>query len=150
MRPPAGIAESHMDPREPVRGVTDSAMLGELPAEAIGRLVAVAGPDSGSTLTVAELRHLGGALRRGQPGHGALATLDASFMAFGVGKAFDEHAARASTERLAQLSDALAPYGTGRRCRGSPPERASASCSKTCAAAAGLPVTATGPSIDSR
>ena len=90
-------------------------MLGDLPADAIDRFVAVAGPGSGSTLPVAELRHLGGALRRAQPHHGALATLDASFMAFGVGMAFDEHTARASTERLAQVSDALAPYDTGRR-----------------------------------
>jgi FAD/FMN-containing dehydrogenase len=115
MRPPAAIAELHMDPREPLPSVTDSVMLGDLPADAIDRFVAAAGPGSGSTLPVAELRQLGGALRRAQPHHGALATLDASFMAFGVGKAFDEHTARASTEQLARVSDALAPYDTGRR-----------------------------------
>jgi hypothetical protein len=115
MRPPQAIAELHMDPREPVPSVSDSVMLGDLPAAAIDRLIAVAGPGSGSTLAVTDLRHLGGALRRAQPHHGALATLDASFMAFAVGKAFDEPTTHASTERLLQVSAALAPYDTGRR-----------------------------------
>jgi FAD binding domain/Berberine and berberine like len=111
MRPPAGIAELHMDPRRPVAGVTDSMMLGDLPAEAIDRFLDVAGPDSGSRLLVADVRQLGGALRRPQPHHGALSTLDASFLTMAVGHAADPD----SHDRLLALGDALAPYDTGRR-----------------------------------
>jgi len=115
MRPPAGIADLHMDPRQPVAGVTDAAMLADLPPEAIDRFVAAAGPGSGSRLPVADLRHVGGALRRHQPHHGALSTLDASFLSFGVGMAMDEGSRRASEERLEAIGEALAPYDTGRR-----------------------------------
>jgi hypothetical protein len=115
MRPPAGIADLHREPRQPVPAATDSVMLADLPTEAIDRFVAATGPGSGSRLIVADLRHLGGALGRSQPHHGALATLDASFVSFGVGMAGDDAARDASHERLALLSDALAPYDTGRR-----------------------------------
>jgi hypothetical protein len=113
MRPPAGIADLHREPRQPVPAATDSVMLADLPTEAIDRFVAATGPGSGSRLIVADLRHLGGALGRSQPHHGALATLDASFVSFGVGMAGDDAARDASHERLALLSDALAPYDTG-------------------------------------
>jgi FAD/FMN-containing dehydrogenase len=109
MRPPAGIAELHMDPRQPVPGVTGSMMLGDLQAAAIDRFVAAAGPGSGSRLVVADLRHAGGALRRVQPGHGALATLDASYLMLGVGMG------EGTEERLGLVSEALAPWDTGRR-----------------------------------
>jgi FAD binding domain len=111
MRPPAGIAELHMDPRQPVAGVTDSVMLGDLPPEAIDRFLDVVGPGSGSRLLVADLRQLGGALRRPQPHHGALSTLDGSFLTMGVGIAADPD----SHDRLLALGDALAPYDNGRR-----------------------------------
>ena len=109
MRPPAGIAELHMDPRRPVPGVTSTAMLGDLDAGAIERFVAAAGPGSGSNLLVADLRHVGGALRRSGPHHGALDTLDASYLWFGVGMGPGTH------ERHATVGEALAPYDTGRR-----------------------------------
>src|SRR3954451_10447830 len=108
MRPPAGIAELHMDPRQPVPGITGTAMLGDLPGEAIDGFVAAAGPGSGSRLLVADLRHLGGALRRAPAGHGALATLDASFVMFGVG------VGEGTAERLTVVSDALASWDSGR------------------------------------
>jgi hypothetical protein len=115
MVPPVGIAELHMDPPEPVPYTADGMMLGELPGEAIDRFVAVAGPGSDSPLLLAEIRHVGGALTRAQPHHGALATFDASYLTLGVGLAFDEQAHRASHDRLRLLADAFAPYDTGRQ-----------------------------------
>ena len=108
MRPPAGIAELHMDPQQPVPGITGSAMLGDLPPAAVDRFVAAAGPESGSRLLVADLRHVGGELRRARPGHGALATLDASYVMFGVG------VGEGTAERLGMVSEALAPWENGR------------------------------------
>jgi hypothetical protein len=54
---------------------------------------------------------VGGALRRAQPGHGALAALDASYVMFGVGMAPDP----TTHERLGVLTRALAPWDSGRR-----------------------------------
>jgi Berberine and berberine like len=65
--------------------------------------VAIAGPDSGSTLMMAEIRHLGGALARIQPGHGALAALEAGYLLFGGGLA-------ATPEMVAGLKEALPPF----------------------------------------
>jgi FAD/FMN-containing dehydrogenase len=115
MVPPAGIAELHMDPPEPVPYTADGMMLGDLPGEAIDRFVAVAGPGSGSPLLLAEIRHVGGALHRAQPHHGALATFDASYLTLGVGMVFDDETHRANHERLERLADAFAPYDTGRQ-----------------------------------
>ena len=115
MVPPAGIAELHMDPPDPLPYVGDGQMLGDLPAAAIDAFVEVAGPGSGSPLLSAEIRHLGGALARPQDHHGALASLDASFLTFGVGPTVDEQTYRVNRERLELLASALAPYDTGRQ-----------------------------------
>jgi hypothetical protein len=85
VQPPAGIAELHMDPPEPVPYWGDSILIGELPAAAIDSLLEAVGPGSGSQLLSVELRHCGGALSRTSPSAGALATLPGSFFAFGVG-----------------------------------------------------------------
>ena len=113
--PPAAIAGLHMDPPSPVPYVAAGQMLGELDAEAIDRFLAAAGPGSGSNLVVADIRHVGGALSRPVPHQGALGTLDAKYLAFGVAMAFDEQSGRAGHEQLLRVADALAPYDSGRR-----------------------------------
>ncbi|HTT94026.1 MAG TPA: FAD-binding oxidoreductase [Solirubrobacterales bacterium] len=110
--PPAGIAELHMDPREPAPTASGHALLGSLPAAAIDSLLAAAGPDSGCGLLSVELRHTGGALGRSRPGHGALASLPGQFASFAVGLAAPEAAAR-SEEDLARVAAATAAYEVG-------------------------------------
>ena len=63
MQPPAGIAELHMDPRDPVPSLGDHNLVGELDARAIEELVAAAGPGSESSLVSVELRQ-GDAVRQ--------------------------------------------------------------------------------------
>ena len=67
MVPPAALSRLHNDPEEPMPALTEHRLLAELPPEAVDAFLAVAGPDSGSTLMIAEIRHLGGALHRGPP-----------------------------------------------------------------------------------
>jgi FAD/FMN-containing dehydrogenase len=110
-----GIAELHMDPAEPLPYVGEGMMLGDITSAAIDAFVEVAGPGSGSSLVSAEFRHLGGALGRAEAHHGALASLDASFLTFGIGTVFDEQTYRANHERIELLAAALAPYDTGRQ-----------------------------------
>jgi FAD/FMN-containing dehydrogenase len=80
---PAALSHIHMDPEHPVPGIGDHALLDALPADGVDRLVKACGPDSGSALTMVELRHLGGALAR--PGSGALSTIPGEYMLFAVG-----------------------------------------------------------------
>jgi FAD/FMN-containing dehydrogenase len=114
MVPPAGIAELHMDPPQPVPFVGTGQMLGPLDGEAIDRFVAAAGPGSGSPLLSVEIRHLGGALFRPAEHHGALATFDADFITYAVGMALDEQMAEVNRAGLAKLAAALGPYENGR------------------------------------
>jgi FAD/FMN-containing dehydrogenase len=114
MVPPKEIAELHMDPKDPVPGVTGHRLLGPLPAAGIDAFVAAAGPTSGSPLISAELRQLGGALAQSSPEHGAVDMLDAEYAYFGVGIAATPEATAANEAHLSEVADALAPYDAGR------------------------------------
>jgi FAD/FMN-containing dehydrogenase len=111
---PAGIAELHMDPRDPLPYAGSSQVLGRLGPAALDAFVEAAGPGSGSPLTSAEIRHAGGAAARPQPGQGALGTVDAEFLTFAVGTVFDEETHRAVRERLERIEGVFAPYDAGR------------------------------------
>jgi hypothetical protein len=115
MVPPVRISELHMDPPSPVPYTGEGQMLAQLDAQAIDAFVAAAEPNSGSPLVSAEIRHVGGALARSAPHHGALVTFDAAFLTFGIGMVFDEDTYLANRAQLALLRKAFAPYDTGRR-----------------------------------
>jgi FAD/FMN-containing dehydrogenase len=112
---PVGLAELHMDPPDPVPYTGAGHMLGKLDAAAIDRFVAVAGPDSTSTLVSSEIRHLGGELHRARPGNGALATFDADFLTFGIGVVLDYAGYKAHREAIEAHAEAFAPYDNGRQ-----------------------------------
>jgi FAD/FMN-containing dehydrogenase len=112
--PPAGIAELHMDPPGPVFGITGHLLLEDLGDEALGELLRVAGPGSGSKLTSVEVRHGGGALSRLESDSGALASLPGSFNLFAVGSTMDPAAVAPTRDRLDQLNAALKPFEAGR------------------------------------
>jgi hypothetical protein len=111
-QPPVGIAELHMDPRDPVPYDSAHAMLGALDSTAIDRLVEAAGPESGSALLSVELRQAGGALGRTAPGAGAVATLPGEFAFFAVGMITPEIAEKTRAD-LDRVAAAMSPYGAG-------------------------------------
>jgi hypothetical protein len=113
MIPPTGLAALHMDPPEPVPGVGDGMLLGDFPAEAIDAVVDVGGPGTDSPLLSIEVRHLGGAAARPDPGQGALAALQAPYLMFAVGMPPDPETMQAILQRLDQVQGALAPWGAG-------------------------------------
>jgi FAD/FMN-containing dehydrogenase len=101
--PVEALSHLHMDPEHPVPGAGDGDLLAELTPEAIDAFVAAVGPGSGSGLLTVELRHLGGALARPRPEHGAIAAFDAEFALFaaGIAPTPELHAkAEADLERL--------------------------------------------------
>ena len=83
--PATGLTRIAMDPEPPVPGLGHHRVIKELPDEAIEAFEEVAGPDSGSPLLLAELRHLGGALARPAENGGALNKLDGEFVMLGSG-----------------------------------------------------------------
>jgi FAD/FMN-containing dehydrogenase len=114
MVPPVALSRLHGDPEEPMPALTEHRLLRDLPADAIDAFVAVAGPESGSTLMIAEIRHLGGALAAIEPGHGALASLEAGYLVFGGGLAATPEMVAGLQAALPRFKDAMADWDAGR------------------------------------
>jgi hypothetical protein len=108
--PAVGLSRIAMDPEPPVPGLGHHRLLTELPDDAIGTFVDVAGPESGAPLLLAELRHLGGALRRPAENGGALEKLDEKFVMQGVGMLMDPALREPIDGALDKLADAMNPW----------------------------------------
>ena len=113
--PAASLVRLHLDPEGPSPGYASSLLVDDLPDAAIGAILDTVGPGSGSGLTIAELRQLGGAMARSPEGAGALDRLDGRFLALGIGihedpAGMEQHRADAS-----RLLGALAPWASGRQ-----------------------------------
>jgi hypothetical protein len=111
---PPAVAEAHVDPVDPLPIYSDHLLLGELGDEGAAEFLRVAGPGSGSVLTNAELRQLGGALSVPAPEGGVLGQLDARYAYIGSGVPFGPVGPDAITERSAVIRAALGPWDTGR------------------------------------
>ena len=112
--PARSLTRLHMDPEGPTPAVSDGTLLGELNDSAIDTILEQVGPGSTSSLLAAELRQLGGALGRAPEGHGALATIDAAYAAFGVAIAATPELAMQGQLDAHQFTRALEPWSTGR------------------------------------
>jgi FAD/FMN-containing dehydrogenase len=111
--PPAGLLEIHGDPKHPVPAMGNGRLLSQVSGATVNALLEAAGPGSGSPFVSLELRRLGGALGRREPGHGALAALDADYSMFAVGVVTGAQAAMAIDSALAELLDATTPWDAG-------------------------------------
>ncbi|MGY1813670.1 FAD-binding oxidoreductase [Blastococcus sp. SYSU D00820] len=112
--PAASLVRLHLDPEGPTPAYASSTLVGHLPDAAVDAVLAGIGPAGSHALAVAELRQLGGALRRPDPDGGALDSLPGEFLALGLGISGgpdDWPAQRAAT---AGFLAALAPWATGR------------------------------------
>jgi FAD/FMN-containing dehydrogenase len=112
--PAESLVRLHMDPEGPTPAVSNTSMLSALPTDGIDTLLGAAGPDSGSSLFMVELRQLGGALARPHPGAGALPMLDGAFVLFaGTIAATPEMGAQGMIE-AGGLIAAMSPYANVR------------------------------------
>ena len=66
--PVAGLQHLHMDPEHPVPGVGEGMVLDDLDGDAIDAITRCVGAGSGTSILSLEMRHLGGALGRAEPG----------------------------------------------------------------------------------
>ena len=112
--PARTLVRLHMDPEGPTPAVSDSTMLGGLPDEGIDAFLSEVGPGSTSSLLMAELRQLGGALGRNHDGGGALRRLDGAFVAFGAAIAATPQLAEQGEHDARRLTRALSPWANGR------------------------------------
>lgn len=111
--PAAELTSVHMDPPQPTPAVSDHAMLAALPGDAIAALLRTVGPGADTPVFCAELRQLGGALRR--PHDGALSRLDAQFALFAFCIAPSPDAERIGALATTAVIEAMRPWSTGRR-----------------------------------
>jgi FAD/FMN-containing dehydrogenase len=113
--PAAALQRLHGDPEAPTPFVSEHRMLTDLPRDAVELFLTTAGPGSGSSLLVAELRQLGGALARRPEHHGALPRLEGAFALYAGGLALDDDMALASLVHASRLASALEPWSDRRR-----------------------------------
>lgn len=90
-------------------------MLDGLPSSAIEAYLEQVGPDADSSLLLAELRQLGGALGRSHEGGGVLSHLEAQFVAFAGAPAFTSEMGAAGHRDAGALMAALGPWASGRQ-----------------------------------
>jgi FAD/FMN-containing dehydrogenase len=115
MVPPVVLGDLAMDPLDPVPFHLTHQLVDELPADAIDELMAKVGPDSGRgpTVTILQMRHMGGALARETPGAGARATLPGEVCVMALGAVFDEAGDVAVRDALADIDAIVRPYRAG-------------------------------------
>ncbi|MFL6101491.1 MAG: FAD-binding protein [Actinomycetales bacterium] len=110
--PTSQLSVIHMDPPQPVPAVGDGLSLAELTPETIDVLVKHAGPDADTALLAVDLRHLGGALGRPDPGGGAVDHLPGRFLLFAVGIAPAPEVAATVQAQVDALVAELQPWAS--------------------------------------
>jgi hypothetical protein len=110
--PYAAIDAVHMDPTSPMPSFDRGMALREFPAEAVDQLVATNGADSGSALTLTEVRLLGGALAAPSFAPNAVAGRQAAFAVYVLGVPAGPVAAQIPGQAGAVI-DALRPWRDG-------------------------------------
>jgi FAD/FMN-containing dehydrogenase len=109
---PSALGPMAMDPPDPLPIALTTATLTDLPHVAVDDLVEAAGPGSGSTLGMVELRMLGGALGRSAPGAGARATMPGAFTLLALGVPGDQQSEAIAKAYLGSVDRAVDPYRT--------------------------------------
>jgi FAD/FMN-containing dehydrogenase len=113
--PAKSLVRLHMDPEGGAPFASDTAMLASFPDAAVDAFLAEVGPGRESSLLMAELRQLGGALARPHEGGGVLNRLDAQFVAFAGGMAITPEMGAAAHADAVRLMEALEPFANGRQ-----------------------------------
>jgi FAD binding domain-containing protein len=105
VKPYTAIDSVHADPVDPMPVVDPAVLLSDFPTAAAGRLLAVAGPGSGSPLLMVEVRQLGGAYARAAEHPNAFDHRAARYSVLTVGMAPDPTALPHARRVLASLDD---------------------------------------------
>ncbi len=112
--PTRGLTRLHMDPEGPTPVTSGTTMLAELPEEGIEAFLAQTGAGVQTSLLMAEIRQLGGALGRPHPGGGALSHVEGRFLVFACAVAATPEMEAAGHADAMRLVEALQPWSNGR------------------------------------
>jgi FAD/FMN-containing dehydrogenase len=110
--PYAAIDAVHADPVDPLPFHERAALLADLPSQAVDALMRSAGPDSGSSLVMVEIRQLGGAVARPGQLPSAVSHRAAAYTLLCLGIAAPPVAANTAAD-CARVIDAAQPWATG-------------------------------------
>jgi FAD/FMN-containing dehydrogenase len=113
MVPPAALSYLAMDPEDPLPYTSSGQLMSELPAEAADTVIEIGGAGSGSPLAMIEFRHIGGALARSAPHHGANAALNGEYVLFALGGILAPEDAPVMDEAVRRVSAAMEPWRSG-------------------------------------
>jgi FAD/FMN-containing dehydrogenase len=113
MVPPAALSYLAQDPEDPLPYTSSHHLLGELPGEAVDKLIEVGGAGSGSPLLMIEIRHLGGALARAEPHHGACAAMNGEFIFFALGGVMAPEEAPVMIAAVDRVAEVMEPWRSG-------------------------------------
>ncbi|MDG4795721.1 FAD-binding oxidoreductase [Micromonospora sp. WMMD1082] len=111
--PYTAVASIHNDPVDPLPVCERSTLLRDLTPAALDRIVGLAGEGSEVPVTVVEIRHLAGALRRAPQVPNAVANREAAFLLF-VASVTALDAVPAHVAYHARIIEELAEWDTGR------------------------------------
>jgi FAD/FMN-containing dehydrogenase len=110
--PYTAVDSIHSDPDHPVPFCQGGVLLGELVHETVDALLGAAGPQVHAPLIVCEVRHMGGALRRGPAAGNAVSGRAAAYCLNAVGLMTPE-TGEAAPAAVAAVLDAAEPWSTG-------------------------------------
>jgi FAD/FMN-containing dehydrogenase len=113
MVPPAALSYLAQDPEDPLPYTSSHHLLGELPGEAVDKLIEVGGAGSGSPLLMIEIRHLGGALARAEAHHGACAGMNGEYLFFALGGVMAPEDAPVMTAAVDRVAEVMEPWRSG-------------------------------------
>jgi FAD/FMN-containing dehydrogenase len=105
--PVTALSHLHMDPEEPVPGHGDGGMLVDVDDDLVDAFVDTV---VGTPILSAEIRHLGGAVGRPRPEHGAVAYFESPFLSFAVGMAPTPEMHAAVEGCVTVWREAIAPW----------------------------------------
>jgi FAD/FMN-containing dehydrogenase len=112
--PTRTLTRLHMDPEGPTPVTSGTTMLSELPEDAIAAFLEHVGAGATTSLLMAEIRQLGGALGRPHPGGGALSHFEGRFLVFAGAIAATPELGAIGHADATRLVEALAPWANGR------------------------------------
>ncbi|WP_017934265.1 FAD-binding oxidoreductase [Nocardioides sp. Iso805N] len=113
--PTTAVTRIHMDPEGGAPFASSSTVLEALPDAGIDAFWAEVGPDATTSLLLAELRQLGGAVGRPAKGGGVLSHLEGQYAVFAGGMAMTPQMGAQAHADAVKVTDALAPHATGTR-----------------------------------
>jgi hypothetical protein len=111
--PVSEMDQISMDPVDPLGVIQHAELLSDLSSGAINTLVRVAGAESGSPLTILELRQLGGALAHSPEHPNLLGSGNARFSMNAIGATFTLEMEEDVKDHIALLTGEISPYRTG-------------------------------------